>query len=1650
MLKQEQHIIKGMTRDLTVSKFNPGFAYECKNIRITARENSTLLTVTNEKGNKEMPIQQDVKPNKLSVSSNGIVTSQYPVASKINIVIRAEGNKSWHTVLEVGSSEDTTWKDTIHDTIIGVTGTTDSSLEYDSTYYYYSDIQPIKSTTLQVLGTLIGYNVLNNYVTLFTTGDKDRIYRLKNEQTYFGGKLLYEGDLNFNTNNPIETLSVYENDDIQKVYWLDGINQSRVINIVSDATYNDYSFDFVPIIDDDSNCDIIKSDTGGNFASGVIQYCATYYNRYRQETNIFYTSPLYYLSGALGNSPEDRVRCSFNINFTNLNSGFDYLRLYAIQRTSIDATPTVRIVADLAVGLNQSYSKGASLGQFTNPVLDDTGIDKVYIFNTTTNVKTPLSSYNISRTWTDSDGNTYYYRSVYVRDTTYIYNGDNFFDRDGEYSLIGTVEIVTPQGNRSCRIENVSQVTKSEVIVSSVTEASYVDTGVTGETVDPTTLLYIGGESLIASTFTQKDNTLFLGNCELQRDIVSDTLIGAIKLVGINVDYEDTIIYNIDESEINNSNYYYNGQLNNSRNDITHFMKGETYRIGVILKHKTGKYSEVIYLQDFVMDKGIENTSTEDTFIVRVPRPSFFITDNLRTLMEAEGFTHIKPVIVYPSVNDRTILCQGVVCPTVANLKERANGTPFVQSSWFARPTPPTSSWNTIGYESGEVAAFQHQQVLRTTDRGAEILAMEANINTSLRNYSGIEDINAHLNINAATYFVDSNIVTFHSPDIEFDDETSIALKDGKYNFRIIGYVELSATTTDIDIQTSTSNIVGTDLGFYNINIGTTNLSKDGHRGLLTEPLWMAHGMRQDGVIIDGGIYGFMVYPWHRAGSLINIDYVTENQNWLPATLERKKMSNLRYAFRTSYLDNPWEAYVQDDIYETGITAVSIFDSNEQDLIKISAAENSDIGEMSYYGNIDTIITAPRGTDSVVGDIKGYSPTVASNNIHPTEAPYYTIFKSPYVSRISSLVNSSIDISDNYIYGNKPVPMKYKSTRHAVFAFNFTKYKQERCLPVHSEDLKVQSPFTIDSYPLWIKAGQNGYTTEGRTLVKYNQNSEPTGASEGDLWWNPTTKYLYRYTSGRFQGIDVSSTETYYTASQVFDPIYDSSVNRYVLQEHYFIIQDVINQNMEYGYLWLGELYRAEVPNRFGGDTEEAILNNSWDVCGEDVPLASSKVVYRGGDTYYQRYDNLKTYPYTLEDVNSVTDIVSFMCETRVNIDGRYDRNRGQKNNLVMTPTNFNLLNKVYSQRDNFFNYRTIDRTRFSINKFPNMVTWSQEKVIGDIIDKWTNITVASTLDLDGDKGEVTSLNTFNNEIYCFQRRGLSNIIFNARVQIESSDGVPIEITNGMKVSGKRYVSNTIGCSNKWSIVESPSGLYFIDNETNSMYLFNGEIRSISDALGMRQWVNENNSHIDWNPVTYENFRGFYDKNNNDVYFVNKNYCLCYSELIGQFTSFMSYEAIPAMFNVSSEFYAFNSNKLWEQFAGDYNMFFGQYQPYSITVVANADEPADKIFNTVEFRADAYDGDNLLPTKTYDTLDVYNEYQHGKVILTDLNGKPSPLKRKFRIWRATIPRANTPINGISANNRDRIRNTWAYVKLSTNTPNTYRTVFHDLTIHYFV
>lgn len=112
-----------------------------------------------------------------------------------------------------------------------------------------TDIENIGHT---LSGTPIGQAQIDDNWVIFTTskslGSNDRIYKLWfNEDSKLEGKLLYLGSLGFSTDHPIETLSFYENSDIKKIYWVDGLNQPRVINIMAAdeiiQKWTDTSFD---------------------------------------------------------------------------------------------------------------------------------------------------------------------------------------------------------------------------------------------------------------------------------------------------------------------------------------------------------------------------------------------------------------------------------------------------------------------------------------------------------------------------------------------------------------------------------------------------------------------------------------------------------------------------------------------------------------------------------------------------------------------------------------------------------------------------------------------------------------------------------------------------------------------------------------------------------------------------------------------------------------------------------------------------------------------------------------------------------------------------------------------------------------------------------------------------------------------------------------------------------------------------------------------------------------------------------------------------------------------------------------------------------------------------------------------------------------
>lgn len=1601
--KLDEHQFQGMQRDSSISKQQPKFLWDARNIRLTARNGDTLMSITNEKGTSE------------SQSKSYNVTSE----------------------------------------------------EY--TY-----------TPVEIKGSYVGHCTIGNYLTVFTHSietNQDYIYRIeKKNNGYFDVVTLYGNDatnhksLGFSLDHPIQTLGIYENDKIQKVYWTDNYNQPRFINIVkTNPSYDENSFDFVPKMTLNDSISVRKiTNSSGIFGAGIIQYMISYYNKYGQESNISCSSPLIATSftSRAGNA-EEKIGNSFEIHIKNPDKSFDYLRIYSIFRSSIDATPDAKRVVDIKLSQQNEYIKIneqlLDVAQFVDdPVYKEQFSDKNWNtlydggFDTTEDIVGTIvtnglfyvvkkSNYpNIILKVPENSPSLYYYVTWGDADTLYISRDHNYTDSDtnkihyGDY-VFGTKTTTNEDGNECITSAKFSVSAAIEVNTNN-NEVIFIDNGTIGDSIEASELLYIGGETIKAGTIEQKDGTLFMGNIEVLRPTLDSTLkkqflkpnkdttpYASIISVGSRSAYIPLVL---------NDNTYQWGSSLNAKIDPTNtatnistagFKYGEHYRLGIQFQYESGKWSEPVFIGDFTNDSVHPALEIQNSNYQKLTIPIFkgHLDAEVVEELYGLGYRRVRGLVVFPSMQDRLITAQGVLAPSVYSVAFRENKSPYFQSSWFFRPWPSTNSNYIENDDSvdtkhilyGSSVEYRHEHTLYGfNNRGAEIQGVPngwgGKLVSELPTFVN-ESTLPQVNGSDATYMVtitkdqevnifavDQQNVTMHSPDFEFDTSFS-SLDFSNQKIKLVGYTNFSSNIGTIDIQTSTPQIHGS--GFYKKTL------------ICTRPIYadkrLCAGLFYKDFLVDDNVsseyakwpyekyeFGFLIYPWHRTGSLNNDAVRPSGEGTRTALLSQKKISNIKYATDTYYIDTP--------------KAMDLFDNNSIQLFSSDQVSVVKTGEKTYYGNVDELLTPVASYGIILGN------------------------------------GDNDSLTGSVTEDNKSV---------------------------------LSSKFTDKSVKFWASNREN-----------YAQLQK---AVSGEMF-----DYFRFHLVNTVSGIGKDNENPYLRLSN------ETISMKYKSTPHVVVALDAPlddKENHYYPRLFVSELYKDPNPDiDFGGTTDEAIQANLWIPAGDPVPLKPENensfndvdYNYSYGDTWYQRYDCLKTYAFTEEDTNSVIEIGSFIVETRVNIDGRYDKNRGQDDNLSMSPTNFNLINPVYSQSNNFFNYRILDSDYYDLNKYTSMITWSKFKNNASDVDSWTTVNLSSTLEVDGTHGEVTDIATYKDSIYAFQQYGITQILFNSRVMVNTTDGVPIEISNNYKVDGDRYISTSVGCNDKFSVAKSPNGIYFVDSIGKTLYILaDNQLTNLSDTHGFGYWFSQQDTSTLWNsgciavrnspqirpnstwPYGCDGIKLEYDFNNNDLYIMTKNDVLCYSELLGQFISFMDYKGATTLFNITNTFHALvnvipSSNggdrymKLWNMFDGEYNKLLGRYTESSITFVSNLEPTLDKIFTNLELRGDFYSNDkdfeispdqNLDHFQIFDEIRVWNEYQDTGVT------KPN-FKKKFRIWRCDIPRALKAQTGVDedgnvvyTNKRgmDRIRNTWCKIQLTMNKVKipwvSHRMELHDVGVIYY-
>lgn len=1717
---------------------------------------------------------------------------------------------------------------------------------------------------LDISGTPIGVCILNKYLIIFTHSTRlkgteissttDNIYRIEIKEDTLNKELLFSGNLNFDTNHPIETLGVYENENIQKVYFIDGKNQARVINIV--YTYRDRideyerknisinlidkSLDFIAELQLQEHIVISKILGNGSFPQGTIQYVFSYYNKNGRQSNLFYQSPLQYLSYASGVSPEDKVNCSFKLKIYNPDKQFDYLRIYSIIRTSQDATPTVKRVVDLSISDTNknktSLSKVSTLNTGSN--LDDFGktmevtniakfeqIDNynnglyvqgavcygkylfqayiggkfIDIIDLETNQKQALLTINIdvntrayhgnvlsfgkdiapgsnfpylyyscennsnpqilvikitssntdSNQWTGElvqtiylpesnggnsqngstdisttfkhyyqngcidtennciwvsgytmesfnsnigayDNNKLIYRkyelpSVSEKKVYFSYNNvlDSFilpfkkgtqgmvirnnklyqcfgYDKGDVYDeFLDCINLSTKQIFHSYQFPKTQlaglgeelespYIYKNNLYLSATVNSwryytlwsisfngggdiivppeppipeekadiSFIDNGSIGDIIDPTELLYLGGNTICPNTFEQKDGTLFIGNYTINNnDISEETAIKIRNLLSskLGFKYKATSIF----YKGKNDYYNYEGQLGES--DVAGFKYMEWYGVAIQFQNKNGRFSSPIYLgstRNYFPSRIVDYNLSE---VVGVNRGELNLDINITELakiVDTNIWVKARLLIVNPTNNLKTVLCQGIISSTVFNYRDRYNNAPFTMSSWrmnslgkHLKPLFANSiSWGEvqniefskspiIGGNSTTriiikcimrlshyrtIVVSEDTRVLYDNTSPTIIKAKEnlkkwnANIditkipddswknNANIIQEIKINDVDTIVNDFGECFAYDESLVTFNSPDIE-NQYNNI---NKKAKLRIIGILKSNPLFSNYLIQ-------GSDLNDSSKgNVPTKNI-KDFTSALL----WRDMDSSWDNL----GDYDankdwlFATYLWHRETSYSDNGIEKKNSNgnsrkvWSKPV--KKIISNTREC-TTSYLRDSL-SYINDieeinkfNYYELPIDDIKVITTNRDVIYKL----NSNMGD-SYTETL-----------SYTSDTNKLFPT---NNEYPIYGQRYYAYKEDSIS--DYIIYNTIIVDGKAVTSKDPVRIKYKETPHAIISFGS---KNNSTIKLPRMSIKHKSE--ID------RVGEDD------VVRKLFWNTENNSYTKDFIW----TKYINEY-ANYMNPTNIETNYFFYNANP--------SIN------DYYYLADLCVQDPDTS------------PYELSNGNKDIISQYSFIPAGEAIELIGDTISLRGnhGDTYYQRWDCLKTFPYSTDDKNQYIDITSFFVESRINLDGRYDKQRGLKYNLGVLNTNFNLINKSYTQRNNFFNYRQIEDE--GVINFPNQITISKTKVLGEDVDSWTNVTLASVFDLDGDKGKLNAIRKINNDLYCFQDNGISRLLYNSRVQVNTSDGVPIEIANSAKLQDKQYLSDSIGCQNKWAIKSTSSGIYFIDNYNGGLYkltsngiesISNNKMKNYFSSLPIGEWSPNNiTAKIDYDDIT------------KDLYIITKDSSLAYNEFLGEFTSFYSYNPLYIV-NLQDKSLQLQTERIqdsalseditniWESYKGNYGSFYGSDKAEAnVEFIANGDFDSDKVFETVELTTSDIAKINNWKADCYpfDTLEVSNEYQRGKNEASSIN-----VKKKFRTWRWQIPRNSKKNEDGIITNRDRIRNMWAKIKLS--------------------
>jgi len=688
---------EGMDQDTSLVHYKNTKYWRADNMRIFSSDGESIGSIQNEKGNA--------------------LSFKFPETNNIIYrVVGSDANDTWAGTIQIGSDTITIPFGPIGNIVSYLCSQTISALSTVQSYLSVSNYGYIYGTSGNIINRLniitiygsgitsipiatktsgtgsltvsaytisnqviIGYANLRDRLMLFTTdksnttttpsGTYGAIWNIRfnsnntaidldsNGYLDILKHLTYFGEIDFSIANKVKAEAYYFNDSVGKVYWTDGYNQFRHINVY-DKTIMSISPDQLNTLGNVKFSQPLATSImdGGSYKAGAVQYAYQLYNLYGAESVISPSSYLYNLSKSsysratsysfVGSVAGENTGKAVMINIPYVDDRYDHIRVFSLFYGSINDTPIVRVVADKKVvktGSIDVVDDGLNfVGEITYQ--EFSAYNKLLISCGDLAIKDKrmvIANINEERFDIDYDARAYRHNAL------------GYFNIDNE--TLGDGDVVGNATNWSLVNEYADAVCKQP-------DPSLYKYKADGSTV--------GGEGINVS-YTFSTNPIELASDPI--GIPSTFNISASRQYQLWNNYFSSVVAPIADNQFADNPYYtsYASPINSGQ--FCGYRRGETYRMGLIFYNSNGQRSPVKWIGDIKFPNANETGSTSTGYTsyvmkqIKSPVISLIGGSTIHSLLSLTPFVN-KPE-EYDSITI-SISYNGVVKSSVFNLKD--------------------------------------------------------------------------------------------------------------------------------------------------------------------------------------------------------------------------------------------------------------------------------------------------------------------------------------------------------------------------------------------------------------------------------------------------------------------------------------------------------------------------------------------------------------------------------------------------------------------------------------------------------------------------------------------------------------------------------------------------------------------------------------------------------------------------------------------------------------------------------------------------------------------------------------------------------------------------------------------------------------------